>query len=46
LRRHLNEVKSLLVCDAERGVQGKHAQLVVLVVDQSHLGAADLIVDP
>src|SRR2546421_4565395 len=46
LRRHLHEVQPLLVCDAKRGVQRKHAQLVVLVVDQSHFRAADLIVDP
>src|SRR2546423_5751632 len=46
LRRHLDEVETLLVCDPERGVQGKHAQLVVLVVDQSHFGAPDLVVDP
>src|SRR5205814_10459645 len=46
LGRHLDEVKALLVCDAKRSIQGKDAKLVVLVVDQSHLGAADLIVDP
>src|SRR5947207_712993 len=46
LWRHLDEVQALLVCDAKRGVQGKHTQLVVLVVDQSHFRAADLIVDP
>src|SRR5207245_10130850 len=46
LRRHLDEIEPLLVCDPKRGVQGKHAQLIVLVVDQSHFGATDLIVDP
>src|SRR5205814_6170960 len=46
LRRHLDEVQPFLVCDAKRGVQGQHAQLVVLVVNQSHFRAADLIVDP
>jgi hypothetical protein len=46
LRRHLHEVESLLICDAKRGVQRKHAKLVVLVIDQTHFGAADLIVDP
>src|SRR5438445_3607678 len=46
LRRHLHEVESLLACDAQRGVERQHAKLVVLVIDQTHLRAADLIVDP
>src|ERR1700694_2243085 len=45
LRRHLDEVESLLACDAQSGVQGEHSQLVVLVIDQPHFRAADLIVD-
>ena len=27
-------------------VEGEHPELVVLVIDQPHFGAADLIVDP
>src|SRR5579864_3777266 len=46
LRRHLYEVKPFLACNAQRCVQRLHAKLVVLVVDQPHFGAADLIVDP
>src|SRR5256886_6984338 len=46
LRGHLDEVEALLVCDPKRGIQGKRARLVVLVVDQPHFGAPDLIVDP
>src|SRR5713226_3819974 len=45
LRRHLDKVESLLACDAQSGVQGEHSQLVVLVIDQTHFRAADLIVD-
>src|SRR5450756_283588 len=45
LRRHLNEIESLLACDAQSGVEREHSQLVVLVIDQPHLRAADLIVD-
>ena len=46
LRRHLDEVESLLAGDAQSGVQGNYPELVVLVIDQPHFGAADLIVDP
>jgi hypothetical protein len=46
LRRHLDEVESLLVSNAQRGVEREHAKLVVLVVDQANFVAADLIVDP
>src|ERR1700737_563090 len=46
LWRHLNEVESLLAGDAQSGVQGNYPELVVLVIDQPHFGAADLIVDP
>src|SRR5579859_1549866 len=46
LRRHLDEVESLLAGDAQRGVERQHAELVVLVIDQTHLRAANLIVDP
>jgi hypothetical protein len=46
LRRHLHEVEPFLVGDAERGVQGEDPELVVLIIDQSHFRAADLIVDP
>jgi hypothetical protein len=45
LRRHFDEVESLLACDAQSGVEREHSQLVVLVIDQPHFRAADLIVD-
>src|SRR5580704_7854101 len=45
LRRHFDEVESLLACDAQSGVKREHSQLVVLVIDQPHFRAADLIVD-
>src|SRR5438270_3528422 len=45
LRRHLDEIESLLVRDAQRSIRGQDAKLVVLVIDQTHLRAADLIVD-
>jgi len=46
LRRHLDEVEPLLAGDAQGGVEGHNPELVVLVIDQPHFGAADLIVDP
>src|SRR4029077_839506 len=44
-RGHLDEVESFLACDAQSGVERDHSQLVVLVIDQPHFRAADLIVD-
>jgi hypothetical protein len=46
LWRHLDEVEPLLARDAKSGVEGHHPELIVLVVDQPHFRAADLIVDP
>src|SRR6266404_6956198 len=46
LWRHLDEVEPLLAGDPQSGVQCHYPELVVLVVDQPHFGAADLIVDP
>src|SRR5260370_1344604 len=42
---HLDEVAPLVACDAERGVESELSQLFVLVIDQPHFRAADLIVD-
>src|SRR5467141_747777 len=46
LRRHLDEVEPLLAGNAQSGIEGYNPELVVLVIDQPHFGAADLIVDP
>src|SRR5258708_8741431 len=45
LRRHFDEGEALLACDAQSRVEREHSQLVVLVIDQPHFRAADLILD-
>ncbi len=45
VRRDLHQVEALLARDAQRRVQAEHAKLVLLIVDQTHLLGADLLVD-
>src|SRR3981081_1370146 len=45
LRRHFYDVEALLAFDAQSGVQAGPSQLVVLLIDQPHFRAANLIVD-
>src|SRR5262249_16749571 len=43
---HLDKVETLLSCDPLRCFQAQDAQLVVLIIDQTHLLGTDLLVDP
>src|SRR5205823_14857777 len=45
LRSHFDQVEPLLAGDPLGSLKAQHTQLVLLIVDQTHLGSPDLLVD-